>query len=210
MNEKIYLRAVGNGSAKDSDFKAQFKSLKHILDADAILSLRSLGRSESRNFTGLDYISLCDYEKRFISHKNREHYNSYYGYIVNSISLGFNKNDLEVIEPTLVDICSESVEGFKRMKELGMMEERYSDLPDEVQAKDKISLDKLSLITFPSYEYLSTKLYFRTSTEIKLLRNKIIELKTLLEDYNRLVPIYDIDNGIELTDENIEKIVLMK
>ena len=210
MNENIYLHAVSNGGSKDFDLKSQLKSLKSSLELGSLLSARMKGYTEGKNFSGLDYISLCDYSKRNIGRENRPNYNAYNAYIINSISFGFDKSNLDVIIPTLVDISSDNKEGFNNMKFLGMQIERYSDLPDEVQVKDKISLDKLDLITFPVNEFLESKLYFTKSGEIKLLKKQIEEIDRVLIEYGYYVPVYDIDSKYELTEQNIEKLILKK
>ena len=176
--------------------------------------LRNQGMKNSTSFAGLDYISLCDYEKR--KHFNGkvpfyiQNYNSYNSYILKSLALCFDKEKLDAIEPIMVDYVGtlSNGEGYKIMKEYGLKEERYSDLADEVQIKDKVSLEHLVELTFPTISFFNESMYFTKSSKIKALINEIKRIEELLKEYNYNVPIYDIDTKQLMTEENIEKIVL--
>ena len=72
MNEHIYLHTINNGYNNYYVSKKQKEVLESILKSKKILSKRMQGFNEKNttiNFAGLDYISLSDYEKRFISNK---------------------------------------------------------------------------------------------------------------------------------------------
>jgi len=64
MEERVYMHTVNN---RYFNSRRDIKVLSSILDSNAILSLRRQGKSHSSSFAGLDYISLCDYEKRKIT-----------------------------------------------------------------------------------------------------------------------------------------------
>lgn len=92
-------------------------------------------------FNGLDYISLCDYDKRDLHHEDMPLYNAFYSYVKESLSLMFPKEKIKAIKPQMVDFVGISDKGLDKMLQLGLSEEqRYSDLYDEVQVKDKIPL----------------------------------------------------------------------
>ncbi len=211
MNEKVYMHGINNYGFKDYNSKIQLKVLSQILKSGALLSLRNQGISSSSNFSGFDYISLCDYEKRDCSIKgvpsNIGIYNSYYQYIICSLSLSFNKDKIEVITPTLVDYIGNSSRPYETMKEYGLKEERYSDLADEVQVKDQVPLEYLEQVTFPTISFLNAHMFFNKSSMIKGLIKEIKKVENLLKGYYYDVPIYDIETKQLMNEENIEKIV---
>ena len=67
MNEKIFLHTINNDMSDFYRPKKQKETLEKILSSGKILSRRKLGYPEESftNFSGMDYISLSDYEKRF-------------------------------------------------------------------------------------------------------------------------------------------------
>ena len=71
MNEKIFLHTINNDMSDFYRPKKQKETLEKILSSGKILSRRKLGYSEDSftNFSGMDYISLSDYEKRFVSNR---------------------------------------------------------------------------------------------------------------------------------------------
>ncbi len=204
MNERIYLHTINNGYNNYYVSKKQKEVLESILKSRKILSKRMQGYNEKNttiNFAGLDYISLSDYEKRFISNKEEAYYNCYYGYSRRGISFSFPHDSLEVIEPTIIGVCSKRYNDFLLMEKLGLDENRYSDLPDEVQVKDSIPLEKMNGIIFPTREFMCSKVFAKKNKMIVLLKQELEEIKNMLSEYNYETRMYDID-----TLEEIDKI----
>ena len=132
-------------------------------------------------FNGMDYISLCDMEK--------EHgFNSSYDmYIRNGFSLLFN-HDIKVIKPVIINGYARTVDNAHNMHNLGLQETRYTDLSDEVQVKDKISLD--NLIGF----CLSKKILLRCrSIEYMFAYTEMME--EVIREYYPNLSIYNLDDG---------------
>lgn len=203
MNNQIYLHGI-YAKSEIYNSKMTLKILKEILEADALLSAR-LQKMDSypTYFNGMDYISLCDYEKRNIL--SSDGFNSYEEYIRYSLALIFPKNKLKVIVPKIINI-EYNKDYFRKMQILGMSDdERFSDLPDEVQVKDRVSLDYLIGMFLPICRFYTFFL-----TESKMTDNilqEIEKIKKLLNEYNRDVPIYDTDTCESL--ENIENVKLL-
>lgn len=205
MDNKIYLHGISTQSSS-FDFEKSLEKLREILRSEFLLSRRNLGLSEAQaGFNGLDYISLCDYEKRTLENGSRDMYNAYYAYIYNNLALAFPKNRFDVITPKYIDhALAGSKFGNYVMKKCGKSKKRYSDYPDEVQVRDKIDLDFLCGITYPALTHYS---HLRKS----LSREKTIEL--MLEEIEALTQlIYDYDygniyvyepNSLSLIDDNM-------
>lgn len=205
MDNKIYLHGISTQSSS-FDFEKSLEKLREILRSEFLLSRRNLGLSEAQaGFNGLDYISLCDYEKRTLENGSRDMYNAYYAYIYNNLALAFPKNRFDVITPKYIDhALAGSKFGNYVMKKCGNSKKRYSDYPDEVQVRDKIDLDFLCGITYPALTHYS---HLRKS----LSREKTIEL--MLEEIEALTQlIYDYDygniyvyepNSLSLIDDNM-------
>ena len=102
MDNKIYLHGISTQSSS-FDFEKSLEKLREILRSEFLLSRRNLGLSEAQaGFNGLDYISLCDYEKRTLENGSRDMYNAYYAYIYNNLALAFPKNRFDVITPKYI------------------------------------------------------------------------------------------------------------
>ncbi len=214
MNDKIYLHTINNGYSDFYKPKRQKYVLESILKSGKVLSRRKQGYKDGEintNFAGMDYISLSDYEKRFVCNKEKNYYNSYYAYVRRGLSLSFPQESLKVIEPTIIGICNKNSMGFVYMRELGLCEtERFTDLPDEVQAKDEISLDSLNGITFPTREYMCSRLFTGKKKMLELMREEIDSIKELLDKYNYNVDVYDIDTLELINRDNMESLALRK
>lgn len=213
MNEKIYLHTINNGMSDFYKSRKQLDTLDSILKSGKVLSRRLQGYPENSytNFSGMDYISLTDYEKRFICNKERERYNSFYAYVRNGLSITFPHESLDVIEPTIIGICSKDARGYRKMYALGLCEEeRYTDLPDEVQVKDRVSLDKMSGITFPVESYLDTVFFRRKKVKLELIKQEINIIKELLDKYNyNDINLYNIDDLQEINDDYLEERIML-
>ena len=206
MNEKIFLHTINNDMSDFYRPKKQKETLEKILSSGKILSRRNLGYPEESftNFSGMDYISLSDYEKRFVSNKGARHYNSYYAYVRQGLSISFPQESLKVIEPTIIAISSRDSNGYRRMYELGLREdERFTDLPDEVQVRDSIDVSKSNGIIFPTKEFMYSRPLTTRRKMIELMKVELDTIRTMLDKYNYDLSIYDVDTLEELNDDNI-------
>ena len=205
MEHNIYLHAIN--AKYEYDSVSTRVVLYKILKCNALLSLRKQRRFNKGGFAGRDYISLCDYSKKDIVNNGVEEYNSFYGYIRNSLSLMLPKEGIEVVTPQLVDICTNSGYAFRKMELLGKSKTtRYSDMPDEVQVKDEILLDNLLGLTFPTHMLCGCDEAFSRDV-INMILN---DIDGLLKRFDRDVPIYDITTELNLKDEDQKEIVMSK
>jgi hypothetical protein len=211
MEKDIYLRGIGYlPPYYYYDPKDQDKLLESIFKEGSILSRRKLGKQSNNGFGGVDYICLCDYELKDVFNEGRKRYNSYYQYICNSLSIAFKKGSIDVIKPTIIDNCTLSLDGYRCMKYLGEQLERYSDLPDEVQVKDEIPLDKMTGITFPTKTFIDLYSIRRKTKRLELLKEEINKLNELIYKYGYDVKVYDVETLNEMTEDNIERLVLKR
>lgn len=206
MNENVYLHDIGNPHYLYVPAD-QRKVFERILDSGYLLSRRNQGIYFSTGFAGLDYISLCDYTLRDVC--NGEMYNGFHQYIKNSLAVGFPKESLDVIEPVIIKPISTIANGYDYMKYLGLSKNnRYTDLPDEIQVKDRVDMNSMSLVTFPTRYYIEDSLFNNKIMLYKRLKKELGEVNKLLIKYDYNVPIYDVESGIELNDDNIHNLVM--
>lgn len=204
MKDKVYMHAVSNNSF---DFDEQLSVLFDVLDTGRLLSLRKQGIDEPRGYAGVDYISLCDYEKRNMHPLGHERYNSYYQYIRYGISLAFDKKGIEVINPTIVKMYDDIMMNYYKMMEYAKKEGRYSDYVDEVQVKDELSLDNLVYLTFPTETFIDNSCITKKSDQFYELKKRVNEIKKYLRYYDQSVSVYDIDSQILLDDRGMMKLI---
>ncbi len=210
MNKDVYMHSINHNYFNS---KRDIQKLSYILRRGYLLSLARQGKQISSGFAGLDYISLCDYSKRNITNNGLSYYNAYYQYIRHGISLCFDKNIIDqkynVIVPNLIDAPKKN-KIYYCMNVLGNEEERYSDLPDEVQIKDFISLRDLSYITYPCEEFFYSKLFIRQESKRKKLKEELNNLREILLSHDLNLRIYDIDSETLLDEEGIEKVLSLR
>ena len=213
MKQGVYYHSVGYIPPYfHYDPENQRIILDRILKSGALLSMRNQGRPSNGGFCALDYISLCDSDKTEDYNTGRKMYNGFQQYIRVSLSLVFDKEivekEAEILVPILVRNCSLNYQRLREMNFYGECEERYSDLPDEVQVKDRLSLDGLIALSFPTENF--SRLYSLRSRKkrVELLKDEIKCLKEILDNHGYDMSIYDIDTFDEMTDENIEKLIL--
>lgn len=208
MEHKVYMHSINH---QYFNSKRDIKTFSYILDDGALLSLRRQGFNYSSSFAGLDYISFADYEKRNQTNNGILYYNAYYAYIRLGISLAFEKNKLasvyDIKEPIILEALNNSDKIHYRMQMLGYEEERYTDLPDEVQIKDEVSIDYLSYITYPCDEFFVSRFFIKQESKRKGLIEEINNLKSIIISHGKQLDIYDIDSGILLDEEGIEKVL---
>lgn len=132
-------------------------------------------------FNGMDYISLCD---MMAEHEFNSSYNMY---IRNGLSLLFN-HDIKVILPTLIDGYGRNIDHLYNMHNLGMQKTRYTDLSDEVQVKDKLSLDTLIGFCLPKKKIIQERNFEYYMAYLEMA-NEVIR------EYYPDLPIYNLDDG---------------
>ena len=161
-----------------------FEVLEKILESGFLLSRKKLRQNGDRSidtsvftvlFNGMDYISLCDLKK---SHDGHSAYNMY---TIRGLSLLFD-HDIPVIDPIVIppnDFSYFNVKMFLGKK-------RYTDLIDEVQVKNSISLEHLKGMC------LSLSV-FKSFYNEEYIENYLNYLIFLLDEYHYHVPIYNLD-----------------
>ena len=143
MRQDIYLHSL-HGGIKGYSSEATLELLEKILKSGAVLSTNLSGVPCNNNFSGADYISLCDYERKHLGKGFGKTYNGFYQYAVYDPSLMFPKDQIEVIHPIILKKMIIQYSNYVSfMRELGMEEDRYTDLEDEVQVRDRIDINKL-------------------------------------------------------------------
>lgn len=234
MNYRVYAHGIGR-TTWDRFYEEQIKQFDTICKSGSLLSLRKQNKESHGNFAGLDYISLCDLEKRKIfndkimpacetnprlnsflqalgeKYKVPKNYNAYETYIKSSLSFLFPKDDVDAINTKLVEIFIRNARGFDLMRACGESEdERFSDYPDEVQVKDSLSLEKMNGILFPTERYIDYLGRAKQISKIKTLQHEIKGIKRILEQYGYDVPIYDSITFNEMNDEYSENVILSR
>ena len=168
------------------------ENLEKVFKSGYLLSRRKLNMSEEMSlYNGMDYISLCDLACR------HEEYSAYNMYIKRGISLLFN-HDIRVIIPKKVERSSNILQDIFNMHRLGMEEMRYTDLHDEVQIKDMLSLDYLEGIL------LSKELFYKYYSDVDF-KDYLDYIEYLLELYNYKVPIINLGDGQKIDSGKIKK-----
>lgn len=209
MDKEIYLHGISANEKGYYDALDTLRRLKRILKAKKLLCRRLQNQTYAYGFNGLDYISLCDYEKRHIAKRDTESYNAFQAYVENSLSFAFPKKELEVITPIILDeICIDSLTGYEKMSRLGRNEpERYSDYPDEVQVRHKIFLSKCCGLTFPTDAFNK----YRGSLEKKsnMVMYEIELIYELLQRYGYNLDIFDIHTLEKLDNSSAVKRALI-
>lgn len=179
--EEYYAHTIQISNFRIKDFD----NLEKILKSGYLLSRRKLRKKGDKNisnsafsmlFNGMDYISLCDLAK---NHDGNSAYNMY---TRRGLSLLIDR-DIPIITPTLLPPGEYSYFDLK----LFLGKERFSDLVDEVQVRDSISLSHLQGMCVS----LSV---FKSFYNDDYIENYLRYLEILLSDYNYNVPIYDLDS----------------
>lgn len=211
MDKKIYMHGIC--SSNEYDFDKAIQKLRYILKSEYLLSRRNLGIFDNQSmFNGLDYISLCDYEKRILENSDRDMYNAYYAYIMYSMALIFPKGEFDVIEPKYINkaLAGNKFYEFLMHKFGASKGKRYSDYPDEVQVKDKISLEHLIGVTYPlgsTYHQLRKKGNSERESIVTIME-QLEEMSLALYDHDYSVGIYEA-NSLTLLDseEEVKKVL---
>lgn len=210
MRKDVYLHAI-HASSTEYSSKKTLEILEQILKSGAILSSRLSGQRCNNNFSGCDYISLCDYERKNRGKGFKKTYNAFYQYAVFDPSIMFPKGEFEIIEPTILPkMIVFYSSAMSVMKELGMSEERYTDLEDEVQVRDKIDINKMCGFTMPTYEFL--RRFKSVEHDAKVTYQEVLKYKELLDKYGFQVPFYDIntEHPMDTYDDVYETVLSLK
>lgn len=187
--------------------------LEEILKDKHLYSRRMQGVTEKEfiNFSGLDYISFCDRKLRFAKpYQNTpflKHYTVYDNYISSSLSLGFDRKGIDVISTELVEPIAISCMPEVTIEKYGLSSDlRYSDMADEVQVKDKVSLGNLKCLTLPVH--LMINRYANIIYDCGDICKCVDEINCLMSDYNYSVPIYDLHSKEKLnSEEQVQKVM---
>ena len=209
MEKNIYLHAINATSDDNYPTIETYQILCKILKCGALLSSRLQRKLSTDGFNGKDYISLCDYTKKDIKKGEDGKYNAFHTYIRYSLSLVFPKNELSVIEPIILsDIYAINKEGFMKMKKLGEIkgDRRYTDMPDEVQVKNKIPLASSTALTYPTHLSIDDEIGERAT--IAKIMIDLDSINKALDRFGYNIPIYDIDTFEKLDSTNSVRMLL--
>lgn len=209
--ENFYLHginATNNGIYIDT--YDTYMILCKILKCRALLSSRLQKSISNEGFNGIDFVSLCDYDKRDLINEKSSDFNAFNTYIRYSLSIMLSKDNIDAIEPIIIDVPSlRTAKDYIHMKKLGLLkgDTRYSDMPDEVQVRDKVSLDNMIGLTYPVH-------LVRNNGEslYRKIDRILCDLDTMnyaLSEYGYNVPIYDVDTLHKLDSES-EAIYVLK
>lgn len=188
----IMLKYYAHTFSKYHDFMLfDLESLENILKSGFLLSRRKLNLpKEDALFNGMDYISLCDLEKE---HSDNSAYNLY---VKRGASLLFSK-DFNVIHPTIIQLDRRHINLEKKIYELSL-KGRFSDLDDEVQVKDQLSLEYLKglLISISAIKSCHSDEY---------IISYLGYMKELCIEYRYIVPLINLDDEqvIELSKKKL-------
>lgn len=170
-----------------------------IIDCGYIKSKRLLGYGKENDFNGLDYISLCNKGEDYMYEENK--LNSYENYIKNSFCFIIS-DKINAIKCNYIDIynCDESQIN-------GNSDERYSDMFDEWQIKDKISLNDIIGIGLP-LNYLNKMKNYYSSLDYQLERiyllASMLNLDIVNTDEENFIEKYEskkaIKDGVDFDD----------
>ncbi len=208
--ENLYHAIEVNEDYYDTD--KTLEKLEKIIQ-DGYLYSRRLQKDLDRTkggFQGLDYISFCDNEKKnarpYQGRGFYKGYTAYQCYIAKSLSLGFKKEHLKIIIPTLIAPTIFDWDSLETMRILGLEKKRYSDMPDEVQIKNKVSLKNLVCLTLPIHLMQNNKrglIY----TENQVL-DHLATINSILTEHELNVPIYDLFSRTNLDkEEKVRKVI---
>lgn len=213
MMKKDNLYHAINVNKDYYDQELTIKKLDKILDSGALLSRRLQGDLDSSRggFSGFDYICLYDNLLRNAGCFNGDNFykgnDSYTVFMSNSLALGFSRDNISIIKPTLIAPVSFDWNKMEEMRIIARLEgARYTDMPDEVQVKDKLSLKKMVCLTLPVHLMLESTLSVNNYLKNDIY-NCVTEIENLLRTYGYDVPIYDLFSRIKLDSlEKVEKV----
>ncbi len=172
-----------------------------IIDCGYIKSKRQLGFSKENDFNGLDYISLCNKESNDMYIGST--LNSFDNYIKNNFCFIIS-NDINATKCEYIDIskCTE-----EQVKLLSNSDVRYSDMFDEWQVKDSISLNDVVGIGLPlNYLNKIRSGYYNSEYQIErvFLIANMLNLDIINTDEEDFIEKYEnskeVNNGVGISD----------
>lgn len=174
--------------------------LENILKKGYLLSRRRISPEireelnlslDNSLYNGMNHISLCDLSS------NHDNYSAYNIFVKKGLSLLFNKE----INATKPRIIPNSVSNLFFIKKNNEIDDCFSDLSDEFQVKDELSLKYLEGLL------LSIRTFYDYHNEIYLLEY-INMLKNILNKYKYNIPIINLDTENEIIiEKNKVKII---
>ena len=221
--DSYYLHAIDSQNGNPFNGEHSLEVLEEILTSGELKSKRERGITDDSygGWNGLDYISLCDYRRRnnkpYENDKFLIGYNAFETYIKQSLSFILTKNKITAIKPQLVAPIIFDWDSHYTMYKLGNSTKgRFSDLPDEVHVKDRISFGRIKGMTIP-VEYMITEhipeykfkdyKYIPPYTLEELI-NYLKTLKDILNNFNISNKLYDLESQTLLnTEDDVIKVV---
>lgn len=177
--------------------------LLEIIESGGLKSRRLQNKTSSLGFNGNDYISVCE-------RKNDEEYskysnNAFYNYIVFRfcfiISHSIEALPIQYIDCQKFDSFAEANEYVRSFPTI-----RFSDMFDEWQVKDEISLSDIVGIGLPVHKILN---YIRNGSEKELFKYNLGRLYSIVEALNWIIvntdTLYMEDKFIEYLNIEEEK-----
>lgn len=198
----------------NNDFTNTLITLEQILKSGHLLSL-SLQEKYDQNkigYNGLNYISVCDPTKKEVVYNNKKiciNYNAFSYHIKRSVSFALDKTNIEVVKPILLEPYFMRKKSEKEMLYLiNHPTRKFSDYPDELLVKSKISLTELEFILVPLTYFLSNSKGNNNIKNYDDIVNLLKSIKILLKKYDWVVPIYDLDTMINIDDNiNLRRLI---
>lgn len=210
MDDNIYLHAINaTNNGVYIDTYDTYIILCKILKCHALLSSRLQKAMSNEGFNGVDYVSLCDYSKRDIFNGDYGDFNAFCTYIRYSLSIMFPKDKFDAIEPTIIEAPTlRTAKDYAKMKKLGLLKgkQRYSDMPDEVQVRDKVSLEHMIGLTYPIHLVRDNGESF--SKKMERIMCDLDTMNYALSENGYNVPIYDVDTLAKLDSSSEAEYVL--
>ena len=87
---------------------------------------------------------------------------------------------------------------------------RYSDLEDEVQVRDRISLDNMCGFTMPTYEFI--RMFKSVEHDSRVVYEEVLKYKELFDKYGYDMPFFDIntEHSMDTYDDVYETVLSLK
>ena len=211
MNLKdVYLHGIC--ICDNNDFTDTFSILEKILQSGSLLSLSLQDKydHDKIGYNGLEYISICDFTKINDVYNKKKiciNYNAFSYHIKRSLTLALSKENIETVKPILLEPYF-----IKRRSEreilflINKSTRKFSDYPDELMVKNRISLNNLKFITIPVNYFMSNE---KEENRYNMIVDLLRKTRAILKKYDKLVPLYDLDTMINL-DDNIKVKELIK
>lgn len=174
------------------------------------LSLQDKYDHDKIGYNGLEYISICDFTKINDVYNKKKiciNYNAFSYHIKRSLTLALSKENIETVKPILLEPYFMKRRGEREILFLiNKSTRKFSDYPDELMVKNRISLNNLQFITIPVNYFMSNE---KEENRYNMIVDLLRKTRAILKKYDKLVPLYDLDTMINL-DDNIKVKELIK